>query len=630
MRVTWRSAYDSSVEGASAVAPETIGRTGAAVAEAYRQRRDSRAERVADYDRRHAHLAWWRFAIVAAAVLSIVWLGRPGIPWLLLPAAAFVAVAIRHAYVENARDRAGRSVTFYERGLRRLDGTWPGSGETGERFRSEHHPYADDLDLFGRGSLFELLSSPRTASGERTLAGWLLDPADAASVRAPQGAIDELRPRLDLRERMFVVGPEVRAIVDTDALRAWAVAPPRLTAAWPAVVLPVVAALTTAHVAWWVWSGEPPRWLGTLLVAQSAIGWWFRRRVRDVAERVERRAQELGILRDLLSVIEREPAASPRLQWLAAELRATGQPPSVEIARLVRLADVLNTRQNQFFVPIAALLLLGTQTAMAIDRWRARCGPRVPRWLDVAGEYEALAALAAYAAEHPEDPFPEIASDGPVYEAEALAHPLIPPDRAVANDVRLGGEAPHVLLVSGSNMSGKSTWLRTIGINAALAQAGAPVRARRLRLSPLQIGATLRIQDSLQAGQSRFFAEITRLSEIVAMARRHAADGAAPPVLFLLDEVLAGTNSHDRRIGAESIVHGLVQLGAIGLVTTHDLALTASVESMGPRAANVHFEDRFEDGVLHFDYRLRDGVVRTSNALALMRSVGLEIEGTPS
>jgi DNA mismatch repair ATPase MutS len=216
-------------------------------------------------------------------------------------------------------------------------------------------------------------------------------------------------------------------------------------------------------------------------------------------------------------------------------------------------------------------------------------------------------------------------SGTPRLEAEALAHPLIPQARAVANDVRLGNAAPHVLLVSGSNMSGKSTWLRTIGINAVLAQAGAPVRARRMRLSPLQVGATLRIQDSLSEGQSRFFAEITRLSEIVAMARRHAGDPAAPAVLFLLDEVLAGTNSHDRRIGAEAIVTGLVDLGAIGLVTTHDLALADLVPRLGPAAANVHFEDRFEDGVLHFDYRLREGVVQTSNALALMRSVGLDV-----
>jgi DNA mismatch repair ATPase MutS len=287
--------------------------------------------------------------------------------------------------------------------------------------------------------------------------------------------------------------------------------------------------------------------------------------------------------------------------------------------------NILASRQNQFFVPIAALLLLGTQTAMAIDRWRARCGPHVPQWLEIVGEYEALAALAGYAAEHPDDPFPDIEDEGPRFEAEGLSHPLIPAGRAVPNSVRLGDDGPHVLLVSGSNMSGKSTWLRTVGINAVLAQAGAPVRARRLRMSSLHVGATLRIQDSLRAGQSRFFAEITRLSEVVAMARRHAADAAVPAVLFLLDEVLAGTNSHDRRIGAEAIVRGLVDRGAIGFVTTHDLALAHVADALGSRGANVHFEDLIEDGRMRFDYRMRPGIVQHSNAIALMRKVGLDV-----
>jgi hypothetical protein len=596
------------------------------VVENYRERLAARAAVVAAHERRHAHLAWWRGGIAASAVALIVWLGRPGLPWLILPGLAFAAVAVRHAFVLNARDRAARAVTFYERALRRLDGTWPGTGEMGLRFQSEHHPYAADLDLFGRGGLFELLSSPRTSAGEATLADWLLTPAAPRAIRDRQQAVRELAPKIDLREGLFVFGPEVRTVVDTDALRQWALAQPQLSAVWPRFALPILAALTTGHVAWWIWSGEPPRWLGTLLVVQSVAGWFFRRRVREVSEHVERRAQELGVLRDVLALIEREPAASPRLQALAAELTTTGHVPSVEIGRLVRLADVLNTRQNQFFVPIAALLLLGTQTAIAIDRWRARAGAKVPRWLEIVGEYETLAALAGYAAEHPADGYPTIEDGEPVVEAQALSHPLIPPDRAVANDLRLGDTAPHVLLVSGSNMSGKSTWLRTIGINVVLAHAGAPVHARSMRLSSLQIGATLRIQDSLQAGQSRFFAEITRLSEIVAMARRHAADPDAPGVLFLLDEMLAGTNSHDRRIGAEGVVTGLVRLGAIGLMTTHDLALTDLVRRLGAAAANVHFEDRFEHGVLHFDYRLRDGVVQTSNALALMRSVGLDVD----
>ena len=555
----------------------------------------------------------------------MVWLGRPGLPWLLVPGLAFVVVAIVHAFVLNARDRAARAVTFYERGLRRLNDEWTGTGETGDRFRSEHHPYADDLDIFGRGSLFELLSTPRTAAGEATLAGWLLAPSRPEVVRDRQQAVQELQPKLDLREGLFVFGPDVRAVVDTDALSAWAQTTPRLVATWPRFVLPVLAAVSTSLMAWWIWSGEPPPWLGAALVVQSLVGWWFRAGVREVSEQVERRAQELGVLRDVLALIEREPATTPRLKQLAAELTATGSVPSVEIGRLVRLADLLDSRQNQFFVPIAALLLLGTQTAVAIDHWRARCGAHVPQWLAIAGEYEALAALAGYAAEHPADPFPTIDDGRPRFDADDLAHPLIPAARAVSEQRASRRRGPHVLLVSGSNMSGKSTWLRTIGINAVLAQAGAPVRARALRLSALEVGATLRIQDSLQAGQSRFFAEITRLSLIVSMARRRATEPHAPAVLFLLDEVLAGTNSHDRRIGAEGIVKGLVELGAIGLVTTHDLALTEVVAELGPAAANVHFEDHFEDGSLRFDYRLREGVVRTSNALALMRSVGLDV-----
>jgi len=212
----------------------------------------------------------------------------------------------------------------------------------------------------------------------------------------------------------------------------------------------------------------------------------------------------------------------------------------------------------------------------------------------------------------------EESSLGAVYEARALGHPLLPSARCVRNDIALGG-ARQVLIVSGSNMSGKSTMMRTIGINAVLAFAGAPVRARQLRLSPLSIGASIQIQDSLQGGASRFYAEITRLKQIVELTRGER------PLLFLLDEILSGTNSHDRRIGAEAIIRGLVERGAIGLTTTHDLALTRMVEPLGERAANVHFEDHLEDGKMVFDYRMQPGIVTHSNALELMRAVGLEV-----
>jgi DNA mismatch repair ATPase MutS len=215
--------------------------------------------------------------------------------------------------------------------------------------------------------------------------------------------------------------------------------------------------------------------------------------------------------------------------------------------------------------------------------------------------------------------FPELAgADDRCFEAVALAHPLIPEGEAVGNDVCLD-QRMRLWIVSGSNMSGKSTLLRAIGLNAVLAWAGAPVTAGRLRVSRFAIGASLRTNDSLADHRSRFYAEISRLREIVDLAR------AGKPTLFLLDELLSGTNSHDRRIGAEALIRGLVQRGAIGLVTTHDLALAEIVPSFNGLAANVHFEDHLEGGEIRFDYHLREGIVTRSNALALMRAVGLEV-----
>jgi len=320
----------------------------------------------------------------------------------------------------------------------------------------------------------------------------------------------------------------------------------------------------------------------------------------------------------VLGRLERESFKCPRLAELRAVLEAGGETPSARIARLCNLIDLLNSRRNQFFLPFALLLMWGTQMAYALEGWRRRTGPAVRGWLAAVGQFEAICAFATYAFENPDDPFPEILDDGPCIIGEKLGHPLLPVSRCVRNDIRLDSEV-HVLIVSGSNMSGKSTMLRTVGINTVLALAGAPVRARSLRVSPLVVGATLRIQDSLQAGHSRFYAELLRVRQIVDLSR------CQPPLLFLLDEIFHGTNSHDRRQGAEAVVRGLVEAGAIGLVTTHDLSLTHIVEELAPRAANVHFADHFEDGKMVFDYTMRPGVVRNSNAIALMRAVGLEV-----
>ena len=234
------------------------------------------------------------------------------------------------------------------------------------------------------------------------------------------------------------------------------------------------------------------------------------------------------------------------------------------------------------------------------------------------GEFEALSSLASFSFEHPKDPFPEIVEGKVCFEGLGLGHPLLPESDCVRNDVRLDRER-QVLLVSGSNMSGKSTLLRTVGTNAILAMAGAPVRAESLRLSPLNVGASIRVTDSLESGVSRFYAEITRIRRLMDMTSGDST------LLFLLDELLHGTNSHDRRIGAEAIVRRLVEKGAIGMVTTHDLAIANIEDDLKPRVANVHLQDHLENGKMKFDYKLRPGVVEHSNAIELMRSIGLEV-----
>ena len=594
--------------------------------EEYQRRADRQRERAEDAARREEIVSRARLAVALAAALT-AWLaygaGRLSPWWLLVPAAAFAALVAVHARVRGRRRRAERGRAFYERGLARLDGQWAGAGRTGARFLDPHHPYADDLDLFGEGSLYELLCGARTTMGEETLAGWLLAPPDLPAVRARQAAVQELAPRLDLREDLAVLGEDVAATVRPHALGTLATPPGRPPSTRLRLGTAAVSAATLAVVAAWALGWVPLALALGALAIQGGVGWRLRGRVREADQSVAGHGPDLDLLAAVLDRFEREPLASPLLARIQAEMVTQGRRPSRAVRRLRLWVDLLDSRRNQFFAAVAMLTMWGVHCALAIEAWRARHGTAVGGWLTAVAQLEALGSLAGYAWEHPADVYPELDEGEARFAAEAVGHPLIPEDRCVRNDVALGGGAARVLIVSGSNMSGKSTLLRAVGVNAVLALAGAPVRASRLRLSRLAVGATLRIRDSLQEGTSRFYAELVRLRDLVRIA-----DGPVP-LLFLLDEILHGTNSHDRRLGAAAVVSGLVQRGAIGLVTTHDLALSAVATEPDVRGANVHFEDRLEDGQMVFDYRVRPGVVQTSNALALMRTLGLWRDGPP-
>lgn len=606
---------------------------------------EARRTALAAQEKQHIRLGNYRLLVavigVALAVAAFAADAFSGW-WLLVPVAAVWWLGGRLQRAETERAKLARAVTFYERGVARIDGHWAGTGESGARFLDEHHPYTLDLDIFGHASLFELLSTARTRMGEETLAAWLQGPAAPNEIRARQEAIEELAPRLDLREDIAVVGENARAGVHPEALAAWGerqrilARSPFRAVAWvvsslgAAVILTLIASLLVPVATFSELPGEAiaagRMHFLIIIVTVVTILWRFKKRTDRVISEAQAAAQDLDLLASVLDRLEVESFSTPRLVELRAELDIEGRPPSQRIAQLTRLMDLVDSRHNMIVAVLAPLVLFDLHIAYALEDWRETSGPAMRRWLGAVGTMEAISSLAAYRYEHPLDVFPEVVQESACFDGEALSHPLLAEKVAVANDVRIGDEpsgpselACQVLVVSGSNMSGKSTLLRTVGVNAVLAQAGAPVRARRLQLSSLHVGASIRIQDSLQEGTSRFYAEITRLRQIMDTA------ASQPPVLFLIDEFLHGTNSHDRRIGAEAIVRSLVTRHAIGLVTTHDLALAHIADALGARGANVHFQDHLEDGRMYFDYRLRSGVVQKSNAIELMRSVGLEV-----
>ena len=585
---------------------------------ARRERRQAEAKRLA------AQTAWLptvRLLTFVAFLGLAAWALQSGTTPIPAGAAlaAFVAAVVLHKRGAARLRRARQAVAFYDQALERLADRWQGQGSTGERFGDPRHPYADHLDLFGRGSLFQLLCTARTPMGEETLANWLRTPAEPAEVRARQEALCELRDLIDLREELASVGPERGAQFDPPQLAAWSTSPSRrfgLALRVPAAGLGLAFMATLA--AWFV-GAAPLAFCGLVLAGEAMVLFALRRRIGQVAGRVEGMSRQLSLFLEVLRRVERRQFTAARLRTISARLRRGGLLPSREIRRLQRWLHLHESlRLNQLSAPLALGLMTPMHTAGRLERWRIRVGACVGDWLSAIGEFEALLSLANYAYEHPADPFPSLAEDGAVFSGGDLGHPLLPQAVCRRNDLRLDGRA-RAILISGSNMSGKSTMLRTVGVNVVLALAGAPVRAAEMTLSPLALGACINVRDSLQEGQSHFYAEMARLRDITRMLDN------GRPVLFLLDEIMHGTNSHDRRIGTEAVLRILLDRGAIGLVTTHDLALAEMEQALQGRMANAHFEDQVVDGRMVFDYKMRPGVVRKSNALEIMRSLGLDV-----
>jgi hypothetical protein len=570
---------------------------------------------------RRLRLGEWGRTAAALAVVAVIVLAaerRLDRGWVLVALGSFGAAGAVLVAADRRRERARSTASWYEAGLERLQGTW-WSGRSGLQHAADDHPYAHDLDIVGERSLLARLDTTCTHPGSARLAEWLLASAAPVEVVRRQEAVRELRDDLGFREELFLAAGTSGVELDGGALAAWAEGPSLLPGRWVGPVLAALAAAvitTTAGGAAGLCGAVPG-----LAAAASAlgVGLLLHRRVSAAVAGASATSGSLGALAAVMERIEARRFRAPFLRDAGSALREPA-PASRTLRALARGVGRFALARNELVAPFAYAIGWPALQALAIERWRARYGVRVRAWLTALADVDAAQALATHAFENPSDPFPELGL-GPTFtfDAGGLGHPLVPAAACVANDVRLGGSRPALLVVSGSNMSGKSTLLRAVGLNAVLALAGAPVRATRLRLSPAAVTASIRSRDSVVDGVSRFQAEVTRLGRMLECAR------AGAPVLFLVDEILHGTNSADRLVGAAAVLGELVSAGGIGLCTTHDLALARVVDGMGSRAANVHFADALRDGRLAFDYRLRAGPVTGSNTLALLRAAGLPV-----
>lgn len=597
---------------------------------------EAELERLRGRSRLLSNLRGLSFGVAVVSAIAAVAGGDPSIcvPLAAVAGVAFIALLVVHSRVIAAEDLADRRVDVNRAALARLAREFQLLPDTGEGLAPPEHPYAADIDVFGQNSLFQRVSVARTRFGRERLAELLLSPASLDEARRRQRAVRTLAADLDLRQdfeahALGVSGGDqagrdakrrVRTAPNPEPLLRWAESEPALifdpVTVWGARLLPPV---TLAAVIGNLMYGTPGWYIAVCLALQGFImirGGRDTQRVFTAVSATEGAFLQYGTL---LGIIERLSYDEPLLAGLRDRLRTTGGMPSVAMKRFQSLVGWFDLRHNGLVHPFANLFLLwDIHCTVALERWQQRTGKSLRDWFDVIGWFEALSSLAAFAGDEPGLSYPEL-SDGPaVFEATELSHPLLNPSRRVANDVRL--RAPGTaLLITGSNMSGKSTLLRAMGTAAVLALAGAPVTARRLKISKLQPFTSIRVADSLERGISHFYAEITRLKAVVDAAHR------ADPVLFLLDEILHGTNSRERQIGARWVLTTLLRQGALGALSTHDEELCKLPGELMDHVELVHLRENVVSGKMTFDYRVYPGPVTSGNALRLMQIVGLDV-----
>ncbi len=597
-------------------------------------RREAAYRRLGDRQRQAAvRLSNARLGVALAGLLLAVLLYRavgPRAAWgaAALSAIPFAFLARRHGRVLRRLRYTETLAEINRTGVERIAGRWGAFPDTGAEFADDEHPFASDLDLFGQGSVFQWLSASHTAPGRAALARLLTGPPpEPGEIQARQQAVAELAPALGWRQRLEAEALQAAGeLGPVEPLLEWARQSHPLYAhplvrfgAWalPGAALLVIGLSFLGRLTW-----QAPVAMLALHFLLLRTGGAARSQALNAVFRQER---ELRTYASMLRHLETRTFSSPWLRDRQAQLRSgRGEAAHLQVRRLSRIAERISNRANAMFLILNIVLLWDIHCMISLEAWKRESGRLLPTWLRTLGEVEALASLAIVRFEHPDWAFPEIAEGRRAgITGAGMGHPLIG-DGRVCNDFALV-EPVRVAVITGSNMSGKSTFLRTVGVNLVLAYAGAPVCAARFACPRVQLWTCMRVEDNLQQRISAFYAEILRIKRIVEAVRGGAR------VCFLLDEIFKGTNSRDRHTGARALISQLQRAGAIGLVSTHDLELGELERESGGRIINYHFREYYEGNEIRFDYKLRPGISPTRNALHLIRMAGIELdeEGAP-
>ncbi|HRA86728.1 MAG TPA: hypothetical protein PK992_01620 [Planctomycetaceae bacterium] len=590
---------------------------------AYRARQEEISVQVRKLTRRDKRFVRLRVGIFLLGIgLAILCLGEPEYVswwWITIPVGLFTALLPFHQSCLKRSKRAHAVGSFHAGRLRRLDREFGVDVSNGAEFANDSHPWTQDLDVFGPGSLFQLLNECRTQPGRRKLADWLQTVCDGDAIRLRQARAQGLKYELAMRESLACIPDSAQWSTAESMLMEWVQESSRPIPWWIVVWSLLIGIIAIPVIVLFLMEVLPLKFVLMVIILQAPAIVATRRQIRTVAQRMDNVDTALRQFGAVIDVFERHAVEEPSIRDLQNRFHSESETASQAIGRLSRLTQWLNNAiRNQFFAPIAWACGMFVLVTFLLERWRQKHGRDVADWLETTACLEASLSVAGYSFDHPDDCLPVISDDHPELIAEDLGHPLLRESDCVRNSVSLTQSMP-LLLISGSNMSGKSTFLRSLGASVVLTLCGSVVRAKSFRTYPFQVATAMRISDSLQEGRSLFFTVVRRLKTVVDLTEQPRI------VLFLLDEILNGTNSNDRRRGAEAIIRSLVARHALGIVTTHDLALTKIADSMSDQALNKHFEDTITDGQMTFDYKLRDGVVERSNAIALMRMLGLEV-----